>query len=339
MNTRQYLDMRYEAYKNDSIDWKDPNESAPDLKLWDTTRYADWQKVLIGETARFDNVTASVTGGNTSTQYLIRGTFQHETTVMPGDFKDRRGSLYFDLNNKFLQQKLNFNLSGSYFLDNNRLPGSDPTQFAVATSPNAPSSHNNDGTINWEPNSFGGATWQNPFATLSEIYQIKTTNLIANGVIQYKILPGLELKGNIGYNNISSKDFQSTPQDAIRPEYRSFLQRSAFYGDKTLTSWIIEPQLNWEKSTKHGKFDLLFGISVQHSNNNGGILKGTGYNSDIGLEDMRSASFVSVNTTFATTYKYAASFTRLNYNLLGRYVLNLTARRDGSSRFGAKTPT
>ncbi len=46
MNTRQYLDMRYEAYKNDGIDISTltSNDRNYDLTLWDTTRYTDWQK-------------------------------------------------------------------------------------------------------------------------------------------------------------------------------------------------------------------------------------------------------------------------------------------------------
>src|SRR5690606_17686918 len=39
------------------------------------------------------------------------------------------------------------------------------------------------------------------------------------------------------------------------------------------------------------------------------------------------------NSTY-TNYKYQALFARLNYNLQDTYLLNLTARRDGSSRFG-----
>src|SRR4029079_13982722 len=43
LNTRQYLDMRYEAFRNDNIDWRSPNVSANDLKVWDTTSYINWQ--------------------------------------------------------------------------------------------------------------------------------------------------------------------------------------------------------------------------------------------------------------------------------------------------------
>ncbi len=42
LNTQQYLQMRHEALANDG---ETPTiDNAPDLLLWDTTHYTDWQK-------------------------------------------------------------------------------------------------------------------------------------------------------------------------------------------------------------------------------------------------------------------------------------------------------
>ncbi len=84
MNTQQYLEMRNEALKNDGIL---PNQSnAPDLVLWDTTRETDWQKELLGGTANFTTITTGLSGGFNTLKYLIRGSYQKETTVLPGTF-------------------------------------------------------------------------------------------------------------------------------------------------------------------------------------------------------------------------------------------------------------
>src|SRR5690606_40789164 len=48
LNTRQYLEMRHEAFKNDAVTPSVAN--APDLLMWDSTRYTDWQDELIGGT-------------------------------------------------------------------------------------------------------------------------------------------------------------------------------------------------------------------------------------------------------------------------------------------------
>ena len=51
------------------------------------------------------------------------------------------------------------------------------------------------------------------------------------------------------------------------------------------------------------------------------------------LEDMGSATTL-ISTTSSADYKYNALFGRLNYNWQDKYILNLSGRRDGSSRFG-----
>ncbi|MGN6416321.1 MAG: TonB-dependent receptor plug domain-containing protein, partial [Pseudobacter sp.] len=53
LNTQQYLEMRREAYRNDGLT-PTPTD-APDLLLWDTTRYTDWQKEIYGNTGNSMN--------------------------------------------------------------------------------------------------------------------------------------------------------------------------------------------------------------------------------------------------------------------------------------------
>src|SRR5690606_28800682 len=57
LNTAQYLEMRREAFRNDNV--QPTLANAPDLMLWDTTRYTDWQEVLLGGTGENTNLNAS----------------------------------------------------------------------------------------------------------------------------------------------------------------------------------------------------------------------------------------------------------------------------------------
>src|SRR5262249_54524365 len=51
LNTQQYLQMRREAFKNDNVT---PNNfNAPDLTLWDTTRYTNWSKIFTRNAAHY----------------------------------------------------------------------------------------------------------------------------------------------------------------------------------------------------------------------------------------------------------------------------------------------
>ena len=76
--------MRREAKRNDNIGIEAYEH---DLNgNWDPQRNTDWQKELIGGTAHYTDAQATVSGGNTNTQYLIGSGYHKETTVFPGDF-------------------------------------------------------------------------------------------------------------------------------------------------------------------------------------------------------------------------------------------------------------
>jgi len=337
LNTRQYLDMRYEAYKNDGLDWRDPSVSANDLKIWDTTRYTDWQKELIGRTAHLTNVNATLSGGTTAIQYVVSGTYRNETTVfpLPSNFSDKKGSLHFNLNNASTTSRLRFQLTANYLLDNNRLPSADLTQSAVQTEPVAPSLYNADGSLNWALTPSGRTTFVNPLANQLKEYNNKTNNLVSNAEIGYQILTGLDLSSSFGYTNTQTDDFLPTPLLSIRPEWRNTVQqRSAAYGERNLNSYNIEPKITYKRTIRKLKAEALLGSTILQSRASGKTLQGTGYTSDQILKDVRAAANLSVSNSFESQYKYNAFFGRLSFNWQDKYILNVSARRDGSSRFG-----
>lgn len=337
LDTRQYLDMRYEAFTNDDIDWRDPSVRANDLKEWDTTRYTDWQETLLGGTAKYTNINTSVSGGTDAMQYLIGATYNQTTTVFPGDFDDKRGSVHFSVNGASPNRKFRVQLSGSYMIDENRLPQIDLTERAIRLEPIAPPLYNSDGSLNWELNSSGSATWENPLAWSRYMkYENNTKNLISNAKLSYLVLPGLEVLSSFGYNYLRSDAFQAVPSEGMRPQDRATTPRSATYINKNISSWIVEPQIAYKKTLNTSKIDGLLGVTVQHNKTDLLALVGSGYASDILLKNIGAATDI-ITVPSNAIYKYNALFGRFNYNLNDKYIVNLTARRDGSSRFGEKT--
>lgn len=340
LNTRQYLDMRYEAYQNDgiSISTLIQNSSNWDLTLWDTTRYTDWQKVLIGGTAAYSNINASLSGGSANIQYLLGATYHKETTVFPvsDDYADQKASVHFSLNNISANQNLRMQFSGNYMFDNNQLPGRDLTAPAIQMEPDVPPLYKADGSLNWAPTSSGTSTLINPLADVFAKYVNKTTNLISSLSIHYRVIDNLEFGASVGYTNMQTDDYNPTPIVAIRPERRNTIQqRTAAYGNRNINSWIIEPQITYRKEIAKGKLETLLGSTFLENNSKGGYMLGTGYTSDEVLKNMRAAASISTINFFSTQYKYNAIFGRLNYNWQNKYIFNLTLRRDGSSRFGS----
>lgn len=333
LNTSQYLQMRNEALKNDGITPSLANGDY-DLLQWDTTRYSNWQKELIGNTAHYTDAQASISGGNESTQFLIGAGYKRQTTVFPGDFNDQKASMHFNINNTSSNKKFTISLTGSYTIDNNQLPAADLTAYAYNLAPDAPPLYNPDGTLNWAPTGSGTSTFQNPLAGNLNTYQEKTNNLVVNSILSYQILPGLTARSSFGYTNLQQNQQTLYPLNANAPEYRSTSESTALNLSNNINSWIIEPQIDYKKTIGKGKLDVLLGSTFEQNNSKGQDIGSAGYSSDSQLGNLSAASSIYVNNFIEAVYKYNALFGRINYNLNDKYLIDLTARRDGSSRFG-----
>jgi TonB-linked SusC/RagA family outer membrane protein len=341
LNTEEYLNLRKEAYTNAGLDI--PNATTPpsasnfDLTIWDQKKNTDWQSELVGGTARFTNLQASISGGNANTQFLTGYGYIRESSVYPGNLSDSKGNLHFNITHNSDDSKFHYLLSGSYLEDRNKLNLNDLMVRAIILAPNAPDMFNADGSLNWfpVPGRSTSSFIANPGIFIKQPFSSHTNNLIANNTLSYDIIPGLKLKSSMGFNRLASDEIQLTPLSSIRPD-ASTRNRSARYLTKSIISWIIEPQITYNRETDIGTFDVLIGSTFQRSKTNVLSQTGTGHTSDLKLEDIASASTVTINNTIYALYKYNALFGRLNYRIANKYVLNVTARRDGSSRFGAE---
>jgi TonB-linked SusC/RagA family outer membrane protein len=330
LNTRQYLDMRYEAFKNDNVDWRSPTVyTAADLKSYDTTRYTDWQKELLGGNAAYTDAQLSISGGNVNAQYLIGGGYHRESTVFPGNnAADQRGSLHFNTNGISNNQKLRVSLTGGYSVDNNVLPRNDLTDYALNLPPIGPSIYNPDGTLNW-----AGGNWQNPLARFNAKFKRKVNTVIGNLGISYQLMKGLEFRSNFGYTHMLVNETSTTPISSFNPT-SGIQSGSADFSTFTNTTWLIEPQLNYNIDLWKGKLNVLAGTTIQQNNTNGLMVYATGYVSDALLGTIGSAATVTPMGNQSRSYKYNSLFSRLNYTIDEKYIVNFTMRRDGSDRFG-----
>ncbi|MBZ4036699.1 SusC/RagA family TonB-linked outer membrane protein [Flavobacterium sp. 17A] len=329
MNTQQYLAMRREAFANDG--YTEFPEYAYDVNgTWDQNRYTDWQKELIGGTSEIHNLQASVSGGGSATQYLLSGTYRTETTVMPGDFNYGKGSVHFSMNHRSEDQKFKLQFSSGYTSQKNKQPTVDLASISRTLAPNAPALYTSDGELNWE-----NSTWTNPLGVLKGEFIAKINTLNANAVLSYNFLPELQFKTNLGFTDLSNNESKTEPSTMYDPAYGLTSHDSALYNSLTdRQSWIIEPQLNYRLTLGNSQFDALVGGTFQNQITSRMYQLGSDFSSNALIHDMTSAALTSVALSDETVYRYQAFFARINYNLNKRYIINVTGRRDGSSRFG-----
>ncbi len=337
LNTQQYVAVRKEGFKNDGvIPSSDPFAPgyAPDITLWDTTRYTDFKKLLIGNTAHTTDAQLSLTGGNQHTQFLLSGAFHRETNVFSASLADVRGSAHVSLNHISENGKLNVAFSGGYSRDRNQLLSADLTQY-IYQPPNL-QIYNATGGINWEENGINFATVSNISNPLA-IFLNKNTSIIENGYgslqAGYKILPSLTLKAAVSYNTFRNDEVSVMPGTSINPYFASYLTPSASFANSYINSWLIEPQLNYIATIRKSKFDFLLGGTFQEKQSAATGIDASGFSNDLLLYNPAAAGLIAADIN-KIKYRYEAVFGRISYNLKDRYIINGTFRRDGTSRFG-----
>mgnify|MGYP003668282992 CR=1 FL=1 len=329
MHTDQYLSMRREAFSNDGITTY-PSYAYDVNGKWDQTRYTNWQKELIGGTATTNNLQATLSGGSSGTQYLISGTMHKETTVFPGDAKYGKGAVHTSLTHSTEDGRFKINFSANYTADKNILPPSDFTYKAAVLAPNAPALYDANGNLNWENNS-----WTNPLATLDGRYTATTAALIANTLLSYEILEGLELKTSLSYTDNRVEESRINPSTMYNPAFGIGSERSTLYlNNASSHSWTMEPQLNWLKKIGKSEINILAGATFQDQKSSQLAQTGSGFPSNGLIYNLAAASRLNISNNSFSEYKYQAFFGRINFNYKSKYILNATGRRDGSSRFG-----
>jgi TonB-linked SusC/RagA family outer membrane protein len=329
MHTEDYLSMRKQGFANDGI--TSYPATAYDVNgTWDQKRYTDWQKELMGGTAAILSMQASVSGGSDLTQFLLSGTYRSESTVIPGDFGYDRTAVHFNMNHASDDKKFKLVFSGGYTFQNNLQSTADVTRTARNLPPNAPALYDKNGNLNFE-----NGTFQNPVAPMGSYSTAKTNDLVTNAVLSYELLPSLEIKANLGFTDLKNDEQRVIPSTIYDPIYKIDSSSSILYCNLTQRqSWIVEPQLHWSHSFAHSKIDVLAGATAQQQSNARLYEYGVGFSSNSLITDIASAAKKFIVNSDETMYRYQAFFGRINYNYQEKYILNLTGRRDGSSRFG-----
>ncbi len=178
----------------------------------------------------------------------------------------------------------------------------------------------------------------NPVASAFDVQdRLGDTRVLASASGDYKLRSDLTFRANIG------ADLSNRTRDTYYP--RSTLQGAslngrALRGTQSYTSWLNEYTLNYTKSFSGDlhRVQAVAGYSRQQQtvireqlNNSNFVSDVTGFES-IGSGNQNGGPTISSGNTRTALASYIG---RLNYTLADKYLFTATARRDGSSRFGA----
>ncbi|MBN8850844.1 MAG: hypothetical protein BGO55_29910 [Sphingobacteriales bacterium 50-39] len=323
MNTEQYLSMRRDAILNDGLT---PNQYTIPESAWDTTVSHNYRNTIMGGTGFVNDHSIDFSGGNTTHNWFVDGNYHRESAVVPGRQFDGRAIVYGKYAYESPNKKLRLQISGNYSREDNRLPAIDLSTY-IQMAPNTPASTFKDGVYSW---------WDNnaPFLDFTAVqlnqYKAGIGNWLAHAGAGYEPLKGLKLNGIIGCSWGAVEEESWLPAAAQDP---LLMPTGTYYWVKNkYTSAIVDITANYSKLFGRSKIDMLVGATRQQEIKSAMSLTIGNYDE---LQPPSSGDPWQTQAAFnRVVYRYEALLARIEYNLLDRYILTASGRRDASSRFG-----
>jgi TonB-linked SusC/RagA family outer membrane protein len=331
LNTPQYLKMRNDAFAADGVtpsnDPNNYNAYAPDLLLFDSTKYTNWEKVIYGKTSNNTDIHGTLSGGTYNNTFLIAGGFTRSDFNFPGNFADQRLTLHSAFHHISQDNRLTIDFGTDYGYDQNNSPSGSGGRILLP--PNTPNLLDAQGNLVW---SYNGVSLDNYqfYNFLKETNLLQNYNLNTTMRLAYKLLTGLTISANLGYNRNTSSEHAIMPASAQDPLYPYI---TATFANRNYETINVEPQLDYTTTVGKGVLTALAGATYKKNTNFNSNLTGYGYANDNFLGSIDGAPTVSAYDQ-STIYKYDAAFARVKYVYDGRYILSLNGNRDGSSNFG-----
>jgi TonB-linked SusC/RagA family outer membrane protein len=174
----------------------------------------------------------------------------------------------------------------------------------------------------------------NPVSLAQEVRDsLSDTRLLGNIFARGEVLPGLEARISLGADYAGRWRRTYYPRTTLRGEQSS---GEAIRASNTTTSWLNENTLTYKRQFGIHDLTVLGGYAMQQQNSDRDRMSNTNFVSDItgfneiGAGTQEGGPTISSGKTAQTLQSWLG---RLNYSLLDRYLLTVTYRTDGSSRF------
>lgn len=340
MDSRQFINMMNEAAANDGLpaDWfSNPDNfnfigDPDDPELQNT----DWYGEILRNDAPISEYSLSARGGNENLRYFVSGGYLDQEGYQKGTGFTRmsaRANLDASLNDKFTVGVTTFvsRSNAESTIGDNSLYG--VMINALAADPTMPV-FEDDGSYANPFNYYSWWAFENPRGA-TDLYE---RNTITNRYLG-TVYGELELATNLKFRSSWSVDYQFLKDNLFYPSntfqsIRGGISGEAQYSSAESLTWINENILtyNFLIGGRHS-LDLLGGFTMQENTRDFVDINGQNFATDV-LGGLELASDITDGGTFGTGWGLKSYLGRINYNFDEKYYLTLSARADGSSRFG-----
>ena len=332
LNSVQLAELANEVADNDGIERNPVFADLNNLAKINT----DWQDEIF-RVAPMQNYDVSVSGGNDKTTYFISGNLLLQDGIIIGsDFG--KGSFRVNLNqqiNKWLKAGISANLS--YSRSNGVVTNSEGgfassvTSWALEMNPGLPV-RDEEGNYTYE-NNMKSPNVGNPVQDALEAKNRNTSfRTLANAFLEWTPIKDLTFKTSIGVDYFYMKDQSFAAAELKRAESNGGY---ANIGNRDGYNWVWENTVNYTKTWGDHTIGALAGMTAQAFVSEMSSVSTADFeDGSLGWNSIQSGALKQNTTSGITEWQMLSYLARINYNFKGRYLLTLTGRVDGSSKFG-----
>ncbi|GAB3970327.1 TonB-dependent receptor [Spirosoma terrae] len=338
MNAREYAEFINDARINGgSTPYFDG--SAPDRPLPSSLGVGtDWQNEVFRE-APIQNYQLSFTGGESKTKYAISGSYYDQQGIIKNSYF-KRFTLRANLDREVKSWlKVGLSMQGAYTKANAARTeteggiASGVTTSAINYAPVFPI-YNSAGGYYLDQGSLNGNLVDNPVGLVNEITdQNLTARILGNVFADIKLAEGLTFRTSWGSDIVNTKsNYYATRLVRLGATSNG----NASVGSGFSLNWLNENTLTYARtiSPRHS-LNALIGYTTQGYHNEGLTANAINFTDDYAqFNNLGAGATLQTPSSSASDWALVSYLARLNYNYDSRFLLTLTARRDGSSRFG-----
>jgi TonB-linked SusC/RagA family outer membrane protein len=300
----------------------------------------DWQDEVFQD-GSVNQTDFSATGGNEKTRFYVGLSHGVQNGILiKNRFEKSGGRINLDhqATDKF-SLGLNFNLTRTI---NDRLSNdnafSTPMQI-VALPPITPAIDPRSGQISGalDPNTGNPNTnfpvYYNPLLNaIDASYTTTTYRNLGNVFASYKILSNLTFRSEFGLDLLNQREEAYYGRLTVRNLGTPRGLGVNAYAQ--IVNYTTNNFFNYSTSfAEEHNVDAVVGMSYQESNITSNTITGQQFPSNA-YRNLTSAAEITDGASFASDYAFLSYFARVNYKFRDRYLLGLSGRVDGSSRFG-----
>jgi len=336
LNAKQYVTLFMEAAQNSnkidpSFDYVSYTKNYFNKLSFNT--YSDpskrynipWSRHAF-QTAYYRKMNISASGGNAETRFYISGHYSNsDGIVINNAYKLLSGRLNIDHQ---ANDKLSF--GAKFYLarsQNDRISNDDAFSTPVqldAQPPIQPIYDPNTGKLNANTLYYNGLL----SAKYASSNMIVFHNL-SNAYAEYDFMPSLTFRSEFGLDLINQTEEGYAGRETIGNPTGFGRYRYLRNLNYTMNNYFkYQKTLN-----KVHSINATVGMSYEKADINSSDVQGEGFPND-SFKKLASASKITTGSSSGSGYSYVSYFGRLNYKYNDTYLVSLSAREDGSSRFG-----